>query len=102
MQRNLEELFRYDENAGFTNNLKGSIATLMFLSEKRIISWRAMFPEIFRYSNKMILTGLQLKPLFYLFKLANYVPNLVKRQALSERMSPITPQNLCFLVKSTD
>jgi hypothetical protein len=44
-----------------------------------------MFPDIFRYSNKMILIGLQLKPLLYLFKLANYVPNLAKRQALSAR-----------------
>ena len=70
------ELFQYDETGGFTKILKGSIATLMFLSEKRIISWASYVPEIFRYSNKIILIGLQLKPLLYLFKLANYLPNL--------------------------
>jgi len=48
-----------------------------------------MFPEIFRYSNKIILIGLQLKPLLYLFKLANDVPNLAKRQTRSARKSPI-------------
>ena len=36
MIKAFEKLFRYDETAGFTKNLKGIIATLMFLSEKRI------------------------------------------------------------------
>jgi hypothetical protein len=39
------ELFRYDETADFTKNLKGSISTLMFLSEKRIISWASYVPR---------------------------------------------------------
>ena len=38
------ELFQYDETGGFTKILKGSIATLMFLSEKRIISWASYVP----------------------------------------------------------
>jgi hypothetical protein len=42
-----EELFRYDETAGFTKNLKGSIAILMFLFEKRIISWASYVPRNF-------------------------------------------------------
>jgi hypothetical protein len=41
------EFFRYDETAGFTKNLKGSIATLMVLSEKRIISWASYVPRKF-------------------------------------------------------